>query len=78
MARVVGVSRVCSEQQGSYSNKGIVFYGKLWNRAENVRWYQKERKGRESNRVCGKDEESTGESSGSFKEGVRKYEETSG
>ena len=35
MARVVGVSRVCGEQQGSYDNKSFAFYGKLWERVEN-------------------------------------------
>jgi len=29
LARVVSDSRVCSEQQGSFSNKSITFYDKL-------------------------------------------------
>jgi len=29
LARVVGISRVCSEQQSSYSNQSLTLYGKL-------------------------------------------------
>jgi len=46
LARVVGVSRVCGEQQDLYNNKGFVFHSKLWKRAENERGYKKERKER--------------------------------
>ena len=56
---MVSISKVCSEQQGSYGNKGVAFYNKLWKRVENRRRYQKERKDRESNGVCGEDEAST-------------------
>ena len=59
LARVVGVSRVYGEQQSSHSNQGLALHGKLWKRIENGRRYKKERKGRKSNKVCRKDEEST-------------------
>jgi len=32
---VVGIGKVCGEQQGSYDNKSFTFYGKLWERVEN-------------------------------------------
>jgi len=41
------------------NNKGVVFYGKLWKRVENGRQYKKKEKGRKSDGICGKDEEST-------------------
>ena len=56
---MVSISRVCSEQQSSHSNKGFAFHGKLQERVKNGRRYKKVRKGRESDGVCGKDEEDT-------------------
>jgi len=44
LAGMVGISRVCSEQQGLHSNKDFAFHGKLWERIKNRRGYKKERK----------------------------------
>ena len=57
LAGVAGISRICSEQQGSHSNKGFAFHGKLWQRVKNGWGYKEERKGGEENRICGKNEE---------------------
>jgi len=73
---VVSISGVCSEQQDSYGNKGFAFYNKLQKRVENRKKYKKERKDRESDGVCGENEESTQRSRSSIKEGIRRYEET--
>ena len=35
MARVVGISRVCGEQQSSHGNQGFTFHSKLWKKIEN-------------------------------------------
>ena len=60
MARIVSISRVCSKQQDSYNNKSFVLYSKLWKRNENRGRHKEKRKGRESDRVCRKNEEGTG------------------
>ena len=44
MARIVGIGKVCSEQQGSYDNKSFAFYGKLQKRVENRGDIRKKRK----------------------------------
>ena len=75
LARVVGTSRVCGEQQSSHSNQSLTLYGKLWKRVENGRRYKEERKGRKGNRVCRKDEKSIGGGRDSTKEGIRGYKE---
>jgi len=59
LAGMVSVSRVCGEQQSSYSYESLTFYGKLQKRVKNRRRYKKKRKSRKSNGVCEKDEEST-------------------
>ena len=73
---MVSISRVCSEQQDSYSNKGFAFYGKLQKRVENGKEYKEERKDRESDGVCRENEESTQRSKNNIKEGIERYEET--
>jgi len=35
LAGVVGLSRVCGEQQGPHNNQGFALHGKLWERIEN-------------------------------------------
>ena len=37
---MVGISRVCGEQQSSHSYKGFTVYSKLWKRVENGRQYK--------------------------------------
>ena len=66
MAGVVSDSRVCGEQQSSYSNKGFTFHSKLWKKVKDGGRYQKEGKSRESNRAYKEDEESTRESRSSI------------
>ena len=65
LARVVSISRVRSKQQDILNNKSISIYGELQKRSKNGGRYIKKRKGRKSNRICRKNEESTrgGESS---------------
>jgi len=41
---VVGISRVCSEQQSSHCNQGFAFHGKLSKRIENGRDIRKREK----------------------------------
>ena len=71
-------NRVCSEQQGSFYNKSIAFYGKLWKRAKDGSKYQKKRKGGESNRVCKKNEEDARRSGSCLKKGPGRNEVASG
>jgi len=59
------------------NNKDFTFHCKLQERTENGRGYKEERKGRESNGVCGKDEESTCRSRSGVEEDARRYKETS-
>ena len=59
LARVVGISRVCGEQQGSYGNKSFAFYGKLQKKVENRKRYKKKEEGRECDGICGKNEKGT-------------------
>ena len=56
---MASISRICSQQQSTFSNESISVYRKLWERIENGGGYQKKRKGREGNKVCGKDEKGT-------------------
>ena len=57
MARMVGIGRICSEQQDSHCNQDFAFHGKLWKRIENGGQYKKEGKSRESDGICEKNEE---------------------
>ena len=78
LAGVVSVSRVCSEQQGSYSNKDFVFHSKLQKRVKNRKRYKKERKGRKGDGVCGKNKEGTRRGRSSFEKDVRRNEKIHG
>ena len=70
-------SRICSEQQSSFSNKSITIHGKLWKRVENRSGHQEKKKDGEGNRVCRENEESTRESRDSIKKSIGRNEETS-
>jgi len=72
---VVDISRVCSEQHGSYSNKGLAFQDKLWKRAKNGRQHKEKEKSRKSNGVCRENETSTRRGRGGTKESTREHEE---
>ena len=43
---MVGIGRVCGEQQSLYGNQSFAIHGKLWKRIENGGRYKKERKSR--------------------------------
>ena len=72
---MVGISRVCSKQHGSYSNKGLAFQNKLWKRAKNERQNKEEEKSRKSDGVCGENETSTRRGRGGTKESTREHKE---
>ena len=67
---MVSDSRICSKQQGSYSNKDFTFHGKLWKRVKDGSKYQKERKSTEGDRICREDKESIRGSSDGIEESI--------
>ena len=69
-------SRICSQQQSTFSNKSVSVYSELWWRIENGSRYKEKRKNKKSNRVCRKNEESIGGSWGSINKSTRENEVT--
>jgi len=77
LVRVVSNSKVYSEQQSSFSNKSITFYGKLHKRVENESKHKKKSESEESNRAYRESEKSLRESWNSIKKNTSKNEVTS-
>ena len=49
---MVGISRVYSKQQDTFSSKGISIYNKLQKKVKDGNRYQKKRKSEEGDKVC--------------------------
>ena len=75
---MISIGRVCSKQQGTFSNKDIFIYSKLQQRVTDRSKYQEKRKSRESHRICRMNEESSRESGVGTKKGTRRDEVTGG